>query len=416
MEQKEIISKPEGEEYWICDKDCKRRLEDEYLLGDVVGRGASSVVHKCLRKGRTEWACKVFKKSHLNQKLVQTEIHILLTLKHPNIVQLKEVFETEDKIQLILELVNGGELFERIVEKGQYSEHDAAQAVRDILSALQYLHSHGIAHRDIKPENLLYETDRDDSVLKLADFGLSKLLTDKHLTMNTVCGTVGYCAPEILLHKEYDSSIDLWSLGVVTYIMLCGFEPFWDDGGEVGICRKVVQGDYSFPSPWWDEVSDSAKDLITQLLSLDPKKRPTAEEALNHPWTSGVSTPTFNLKETIVRLKEFNAKRKFRVATKAVMATHRALHLLSQDRKNEAEDLKNKCKCEDSTESSTIPIDKCSLSDSSECGNVTCGQKFHKSPEDGRGSLNSDKNDDKVEDCLVKELSVQFKENFIGLG
>lgn len=108
-------------------------------------------------------------------------------------MQLKEVFETDDKIQLILELVNGGELFERIVEKGQYSEQDAAQAVRDILSALQYLHSHGIVHRDIKPENLLYETERDDSVLKLADFGLSKLLTDKHLTMNTVCGTIGYC-------------------------------------------------------------------------------------------------------------------------------------------------------------------------------------------------------------------------------
>ncbi|PSN42680.1 Calcium/calmodulin-dependent protein kinase type IV [Blattella germanica] len=278
----------------------------------------------------------------LNKKMVQTEIGILLKLRHPHIIQLREVFETRTEIQLILELVTGGELFERIVERGQYSEHDAAEAVRQILSALQYLHAHGVVHRDLKPENLLYESEHEDSHLKLADFGLSKILHRGDFTMNTLCGTIGYCdikeskqkihnihsillysyllchgmyinifsslsiaAPEILLNKEYDASVDLWSLGVVTYIMLCGFEPFWDDTGEMAVCRRIVEGEFSFPSPWWDDISDSAKNLITQLLHIEPLKRPSASEVLNHPWA----------------------------ATHAVLATHRAMYLISPERK-----------------------------------------------------------------------------------
>lgn len=319
--------------YWIPESQRVRELEDEYILGDMIGRGASSKVYKCLHKGKTEWACKVLEKGRLNRKLVQTEIGILLKLRHPHIIQLREVFETRTEIQLILELVTGGELFERIVERGHYSEHDAAEAVRQILSALQYLHAHGVVHRDLKPENLLYESEHEEAHLKLADFGLSKMLHRGDFTMKTLCGTVGYCAPEILLNKEYDASVDLWSLGVVTYIMLCGFEPFWDDTGEMAVCRRIVEGEFSFPSPWWNDISDSAKNLITQLLHIEPLKRPTAVEALSHPWVRGETPRRNHMGSTIKRLREFNARRKFRAATHAVLATHRAMYLISPERK-----------------------------------------------------------------------------------
>ncbi|XP_059486650.1 calcium/calmodulin-dependent protein kinase type IV-like [Neocloeon triangulifer] len=324
------MSEQDDDVFWIAEAEKERLLENEYKLGDIVGRGASSIVYRCLHKGRTEWACKVFRKSGLNRRAAQTEIGVLVKLRHPNIIGLREVFETSTEIQLVLELVTGGEMFERIVERGHYSEQDAACALRQILDALQYLHANGVVHRDIKPENLLYETEDDDSKIKLADFGLSKMVvTHNNPGMTTLCGTVGYCAPEVLLQKNYDSSVDLWSLGVVAYIMLCGFEPFWDEAGELAVCRRVVEGTFEYSSPWWDDISDSAKDLITQLLQVDPTKRPTATEAAKHPWIRGLTPLDFHMTRTIKKLREFNARRKFRAATHAVLATKRALFLVS---------------------------------------------------------------------------------------
>ncbi|XP_063225037.1 calcium/calmodulin-dependent protein kinase type IV-like [Bacillus rossius redtenbacheri] len=322
-------------ERWIADSNRHRVLEDEYILGDVIGRGSSSTVYRCLHKGKTEWACKVFSKARLNKKMVQSEIGALLKLKHPNIIQLREVFETDCEIQLILELVTGGELFERIVERGHYSELDAAAAVRQLLGALEYVHARGVVHRDLKPENLLFESEQEDARLKLADFGLSKVLSKGRLAMSTLCGTVGYCAPEILLHKKYDSAVDLWSLGVVMYIMLCGFEPFWDDAGEVAMCQRVVDGDFSFLSPWWDDVSASAKDLISQLLQAEPGRRPTATQALAHPWVRGETPASTHMAAAVKRLREFNARRKFRAATHVVLATQRARYLISPERRSQ---------------------------------------------------------------------------------
>ncbi|KAK6631572.1 hypothetical protein RUM44_006101 [Polyplax serrata] len=298
-------------------------------------RGASSTVYKCLRKGRTEWACKILKKNILEKKLVQKEISRLLKLKHPNIVQLRDVFETEDELQLILELANGGELFERIVSRGYFTEDDAAQAVRHVLNALQYLHSNGIVHRGLKPENILYQSESESSLLKLGDFGVNMFFSSEGLANSRAFGLY---APEILQNKECDSSIDLWSLGVITYIMLCGFEPFLDDNNQGDLYERVIEGDWSFPSPWWDDVSDSAKELISRLLSVDPKSRPTAAEALNHPWILGISTSSLNMNETLLRLKEFNARRRFRVATTAVIATRRALSYLPTSKSKDKED------------------------------------------------------------------------------
>nr|CAD7442751.1 unnamed protein product [Timema bartmani] len=258
--------------------------------------GGSSTVYRCLHKGKTEWACKVFKK-----------------------IQLREVFETDDEIQLVLESRD---------RRGTVRENRRAGAIQR--ERRRWSCQTNIVCLE---ENLLYETEYENSKLKLADFGLSKFLKNGSYTMNTLCGTVGYCAPEILLNKEYDLSVDLWSVGVVMYIMLCGYEPFWDDTGEIGMCKRVVEGEFEFSSPWWDDISDSAKDLISQLLQLEPSSRPTASEALEHPWVKGETPRCTNMASVVKRLREFNAKRKFRAATHAVLATRRAMYLISPERR-----------------------------------------------------------------------------------
>jgi len=265
--------------------------------------------------------------------MIESEISILLQLNHPNIIAMKECYETVDHIYLVLEYVSGGELFERIIERGHYSETEAALAVRQILNALQYLHAHNVVHRDLKPENLLYADSSEDSVLKLADFGLSKILDDTDRCMQTVCGTVGYCAPEILSQEIYDSAVDLWSLGVILYILLSGYEPFWDEAGDPAIIRRIVNADYSFDTSEWEFISDSGKDLVRRLLVRDPVQRLTANLALEHPWVKGITTRSVHIDKTVTKLRQFNARRKFKAATHAVLATQRAMNHLSSPEK-----------------------------------------------------------------------------------
>ncbi|XP_046400494.1 calcium/calmodulin-dependent protein kinase type IV-like [Ischnura elegans] len=319
---------PMADAPWITRRDEKHtRIEEEYILGDIIGRGTTSTIYCCLHKGRTRWACKVIRKRLLDRKAVAAEIPVLLRLRHPNIIKFKDVFETENEVMIVMEMAGGGELFERIVEQGSFSEEDAATAIRQILSALQYLHSHGMAHRDLKPENLLYESENEGSPLKLADSGMSRIMLSERQT--SVCESAGFTAPEIILHQENGPPADLWSLGVVLYIILCGYEPFWDDAGEKAIYDRAVHGVYTFDSPCWDGISDSAKDLVSKLLQVDPAKRLTAKEALAHPWVCGETTNQDHMEATQKRLREVHAKRKFRAATHAVLATRRAMALLS---------------------------------------------------------------------------------------
>ncbi|XP_030640876.1 calcium/calmodulin-dependent protein kinase type IV [Chanos chanos] len=309
-------------EYWVDGSRRDVSVEDFYAMGQELGRGATSVVFRCEEK-QTEkpYAAKVLKKT-IDKKIVRTEIGVLLRLSHPNIIRLKEIFETETDISLILELVTGGELFDRIVERGYYSERDAAHVIKQILEAVAYLHENGVVHRDLKPENLLYADLSLDAPLKIADFGLSKII-DEQVTMRTVCGTPGYCAPEILRGNAYGPEVDMWSVGVILYILLCGFEPFFDPRGDQYMYSRILNCDYEFVSPWWDEVSLNAKDLVSKLIVLDPQKRLSVQQALQHPWVLGKAARFSHMDTTQRKLQEFNARRKLKAAMKAVVATSR---------------------------------------------------------------------------------------------
>ncbi|KAF0041574.1 hypothetical protein F2P81_005106 [Scophthalmus maximus] len=185
-----------------------------------------------------------------------------------------------------------------------------------------YLHENGVVHRDLKPENLLYADLSLDAPLKIADFGLSKIIDDQ-VTMKTVCGTPGYCAPEILRGNAYGPEVDMWSVGVILYILLCGFEPFFDPRGDQYMYSRILNCDYEFVSPWWDEVSLNAKDLVSKLIVLDPHKRLSVREALQHPWILGKAARFSHMDVAQRKLQEFNARRKLKAAMKAVVATNR---------------------------------------------------------------------------------------------
>ncbi|XP_028830723.1 calcium/calmodulin-dependent protein kinase type IV [Denticeps clupeoides] len=337
-----LSSRPAAtQEYWI-DGSKKETLADYYELEAELGRGATSVVYRCCQKGTQKpYAVKLLKKT-VDKKIVRTEIGVLLRLSHPNIIKLKEIFETPAEISLVLELVTGGELFDRVVEKGYYSERDAADAVKQVLEAVAYLHENGVVHRDLKPENLLYATSAPDAPLKIADFGLSKIIDDQ-VTMKTVCGTPGYCAPEILRGCAYGPEVDMWSVGVITYILLCGFEPFFDDRGDQYMFKRILNCEYEFVSPWWDNVSLNAKDLVKKLIVQDPKKRLSTMQALQHPWVTGKAVNCAHMDTAQKKLQEFNARRKLKAAVKAVVASSRLGSASSHSNNGSTDGSRNNC-------------------------------------------------------------------------
>lgn len=259
-----------------------------------LGHGHYGVVRKCQNRQTKEYfAVKTIKKAKVGRlETLKREIEILKTMDHPNIIQLVDVFEDEKYLHLVTELCTGGELFDRIIEKtksaeGHYSEADAAVIVKSCLNAIEYCHTvHNICHRDLKPENFLFQTPAPDSQLKIIDFGLSRY-DDEVEHMSTKVGTPYYIAPEVLTRK-YDKECDLWSIGVVTYVLLCGYPPFYGDT-DAEIFSSVKKGEFDFPSPDWDDISSQAKHFIRSLLKTDVKQRPTAREALEHPWFSHAS-------------------------------------------------------------------------------------------------------------------------------
>ncbi|ORY46658.1 Pkinase-domain-containing protein [Neocallimastix californiae] len=257
----------------------------KYELGKVLGTGAFSEVKIAInRQTKEKFAVKIIDKSKCKGKenMIDTEISILSKVHHENIVRLYDLYQIDNKIYLVMELVTGGELFDDIVRRGKYTESDAAKIVQKILLAIDYLHGMGIAHRDLKPENLLLSDKSKNGKVMISDFGLSKIFNDEEV-MKTACGTPGYVAPEVLKRQGYGKEVDLWSIGVITYILLCGYPPFYDQN-NVELYKQILACRYEFEKPWWDNISEDAKGFIRKLLVLDPAKRYTAKQAVNHPF------------------------------------------------------------------------------------------------------------------------------------
>jgi len=259
-------------------------IRNHFVLMDrVLGMGNYSTVYLGVSSRTKERvAIKRVRKDLCKQNNLENEINILLQIDHPNVVKLFAIFENEDYVFLVMELVTGGELFDRIVEKERYSEKDALGVMRQLLAGISYLHSKGIAHRDLKPENVLLENGDDGAVIKIADFGLSRVYTEESI-MLTSCGTAGYIAPEILKTLPYQNEVDMWSVGVIMYILLCGYPPFYDEN-DAQLFEKIMQCRYEFHEQYWEHISNEAKELIRGLLKVDPKERLSAEEALKSPW------------------------------------------------------------------------------------------------------------------------------------
>ncbi|NWQ75030.1 DCLK3 kinase, partial [Columbina picui] len=290
-------------------------VEKHYEIGRTIGDGNFAVVKECRHCDSNQiYAMKIVDKSKLKGKedMMESEILIIRSLSHPNIVSLIEVYETEAEIYLILEYVPGGDLFDAIIESVKFTEHDAAVMITDLCEALVYIHSKNIVHRDLKPENLLVQHNADKSTtLKLADFGLAKQVTKP---IFTVCGTPTYVAPEILAEKGYGLEVDMWAAGVILYILLCGFPPFRSQDRDQEELFQIIQlGHYEFLSPYWDNISAAAKDLITRLLIVDPQKRYTARQVLQHPWirTAGKTNSRNLQREVTINIeRHFRAQRR----------------------------------------------------------------------------------------------------------
>jgi len=287
----------------------KEPVDQFYQLGRELGRGGFSIVREGVRlSDGQKFAIKCIGKEHMEGeeeiKLLLREVQIMKKIDHPNVLKLYEVFEDEEQFYLVTELVSGKELFDKIVERGQYSEKDAANIVRQIISAVEYLHSIGIAHRDLKPENLLSAGDDEEEVIKIADFGFSKNFGDEKL--KTSCGSPGYVAPEVLTNEDYDSSVDLWSIGVIIYILLCGYPPFYADNAP-SLFKKIMECRYDFDDSSWDGVSEDAKDLIRHLLVKNPKERWTAKQCAEHAWVKGISAT--DKKIGLQKMREYNSQR-----------------------------------------------------------------------------------------------------------
>ncbi|XP_022163823.1 calcium/calmodulin-dependent protein kinase type II alpha chain isoform X15 [Myzus persicae] len=304
------------------------RFSDNYELKEELGKGAFSVVRKCIQKHTgLEFAAKIINTKKLSardfQKL-EREARICRKLQHPNIVRLHDSIQEELFHYLVFDLVTGGELFEDIVAREFYSEADASHCIQQILESVNHCHTNGVVHRDLKPENLLLASKVKGAAVKLADFGLAIEVQGEQQAWFGFAGTPGYLSPEVLKKEPYGKPVDIWACGVILYILLVGYPPFWDED-QHRLYAQIKAGAYDYPSPEWDTVTPDAKNLINQMLTVNPAKRVTASDALKHPWICYREkvASAVHRQETVDCLKKFNARRKLKGAILTTMLATR---------------------------------------------------------------------------------------------
>ncbi|XP_076389409.1 calcium/calmodulin-dependent protein kinase II isoform X37 [Megachile rotundata] len=310
-------------------------FSDNYDLKEELGKGAFSVVRRCVQKSTgQEFAAKIINTKKLTardfQKL-EREARICRKLQHPNIVRLHDSIQEENYHYLVFDLVTGGELFEDIVAREFYSEADASHCIQQILESVHHCHHNGVVHRDLKPENLLLASKAKGAAVKLADFGLAIEVQGEQQAWFGFAGTPGYLSPEVLKKEPYGKPVDIWACGVILYILLVGYPPFWDED-QHRLYAQIKAGSYDYPSPEWDTVTPEAKNLINQMLTVNPSKRITASEALKHPWICQRErvASVVHRQETVDCLKKFNARRKLKGA---ILTTMLATRNFSKDKK-----------------------------------------------------------------------------------
>ncbi|GAB2269920.1 Calcium-dependent protein kinase 10 [Dionaea muscipula] len=305
----------------------RTRIVDKYLIGRELGRGEFGITYLCTDKGTKErLACKSISKRKLRTAVdiedVRREVAIMSTLPdHPNVVKMRETYEDDEAVHLVMELCEGGELFDRIVARGHYSERAAAEVAKTVAEVVKMCHENGVIHRDLKPENFLFANKKENSPLKAIDFGLSVFFRPGERFVEIV-GSPYYMAPEVL-KRNYGPEVDVWSAGVILYILLCGAPPFWAET-EQGVALAILRGVIDFQREPWPQISDSAKNLVRKMLDPNPKKRLTAQQVLEHPWIQNAKKASNVPLGDIVRmrLKQFATMNKFKKKAMRVIAEH----------------------------------------------------------------------------------------------
>ncbi|KAL8118255.1 calcium-dependent protein kinase 10-like [Apium graveolens] len=303
------------------------RVTDKYTLGHELGRGEFGITHLCTdRETREKLACKSISKKKLRTAIdvedVRREVAIMSSLPmHSNIVKLRATYEDGEAVHLVMELCEGGELFDRIVARGHYSERAAASVAKTVAEVVKMCHDNGVIHRDLKPENFLFANKKETSPLKAIDFGLSVFFKPGE-KFSEIVGSPYYMAPEVL-RRNYGPEVDVWSAGVILYILLCGVPPFWAET-EQGVALAILRGVLDFKREPWPQISDNAKSLVRKMLESDPRKRLTAKQVLEHPWIQNAkkasNVPLGDIVRT--RLKQFSLMNRFKKKALRVIAEH----------------------------------------------------------------------------------------------